>query len=113
MLNSMNLQGRLATEPKLKTTNERERSVTFSLAVERSDGSKRTDFFNCISFGSTAKFIADRLHKGNAILLQGRLETEEYTNSEGRPQRRVVIVGEKVYFIANSPRAPDKAADPS
>jgi single-strand DNA-binding protein len=91
MINSVVLTGRLTNDPDLRTTQNGTQSVKFSLAVNRKNKQPNqpdADFINCVAFGKTAETIAQYLHKGSLIGVEGRLQTGKYDNQ----------IGQTVYF---------------
>lgn len=87
MLNVVVLMGRLTADPELRTSSNGTNYCRFSIAVDRSfvrSGEERkTDFFNCVSWGKTADFISRYFTKGQMIAVQGSLQTGSYTNRDG------------------------------
>lgn len=85
MLNSVQLHGRLTTEPQYKEGNTP--MVRFSLAVQRNfknkEGNYDADFINCTAFGKRANMIAQYFHKGSEMIATGEWRTGSYTNQQG------------------------------
>ena len=75
MLNSCQIQGRLATEPELNASGSTQ-VVRFTLASQRSfknkNGDYDADFIRCTAFGQRANFIAQHFHKGQKMIVEGR-----------------------------------------
>jgi single-strand DNA-binding protein len=91
MINSVVLTGRLTNDPELRTTQSGTQSVKFNLAVNRKNKQPNqpdADFINCVAFSKTAETIAQYLHKGSLIGVEGRLQTGKYDNQ----------IGQTVYF---------------
>lgn len=71
--------------------------ATFSVAVnERSrsrDGEMQesTIFFSCKAFGELAGNIAASVKKGDRVVVNGRMRTDSWKDSEGADQRRDVL----------------------
>ena len=86
-LNVVVLMGRLGRDPELQRSASGMEYLRFSLAVDRIPGKDRqrvTDWIRCTAFGKTAVTMANYLHKGSMIGVEGRLQTDEYTNSAGQ-----------------------------
>lgn len=85
MLNSVQLHGRLTTDPQYKEGNTP--MVRFSLAVQRNfknkEGNYDADFINCTAFGKRANMIAQYFHKGSEMIATGEWRTGSYTNQQG------------------------------
>lgn len=82
-MNKVILMGRLVAEPELRQTPSGMTSCRIRVAVQRrftdkATGERQSDFFNCTAWGQTAEFISRYFHKGNMILVEGRLTTGSY-----------------------------------
>lgn len=101
-MNNIVLAGRLTQEPELKTTNTGTEVTSFSLAVSRDyarQGEERqTDFINCVAWRKTAAFICTYFHKGDGIVLNGRLEGRKYVDKDGNNRTAYEVVVERVEF---------------
>lgn len=100
MLNRVVLIGRLTRDPELRTTNTGKNVCDFSIAVDKrfkpSDGSATADFFRVSAWDKTAEFVANYLHKGRLVAVDGRLQSRKYTASDGSNREVVEIVAENV-----------------
>lgn len=82
------LMGRIAKEPEIRYSSGSEPIAfgNYTLAVDRpqkKDGEKVTDFIYCKVIGKTAEFAEKYLTKGIKIAVQGRIQCDNYTDSEG------------------------------
>ena len=102
MLNHVTMMGRLVREPELRHTQSGIPVCTCRIAVDRDyasqNGEKETDFFDVVAWRSTADFISKYFYKGRMIALDGRLQTQNWTDREGHNRVNVGIVAESVYF---------------
>ncbi len=100
MLNRVVLIGRLTRDPELRTTNTGKNVCDFSIAVQKrikpTDGSPDADFFRVNAWGQTADFVANYLHKGRLVAVEGRLQSRKYTASDGTNREVVEIVADNV-----------------
>jgi len=98
-MNKVTLYGRAATEIELKYSSNDEKTAVgkFRIAVNRKN--KEADFFNCVAFGKTAENIAKYFHKGDRILIGGRIQIDNYTNKEGKKTSTTNIIVEEFDFI--------------
>ena len=95
--------GRLTRDPEVRyTSGDNAMCIArFSIAVPRTrkkDGADETDFFNCVAFGKTGEFIEKYMHKGNKVIIEGRLQSGSYTNKDGQKVNTVDIVVENIEF---------------
>lgn len=96
------LMGRLTRDPELKTTPSGVSVCTFSIAVDRRYQTKgedrKADFFNIVAWRQTGEFVSRYFKKGNMILVEGELQTRQYTNKDGINVTVTEIVAEQVCF---------------
>ena len=50
----------------------------FNVAVARMKKDDAPYYFNCVAFGKTGEIIADCLHKGSPILINGHMQSGKY-----------------------------------
>lgn len=88
MYNKCILMGRITKDVELKATQAGNSVVTFTVAVDRSytekDGTRATDFINCVAWRQTAEFIQKYFGKGSLILLEGEIQTRNYKDKDGK-----------------------------
>lgn len=100
-MNKIILMGRLTAEPELKySTKDSSMAIArYTLAVDRrfakkdDANAKSVDFIRCVAFGKAAEFSSKYFHKGQRVLVEGRLQIGEFTNKDGQkvPTADVVI----------------------
>lgn len=102
MINRVILVGRLTKEPELRRTQSGAGVVSFSLAVNRrvqTPGQPEADFINCVAWNKTAELMAQYLHKGSLIGLEGRIQTRNYENQQGQRVYVTEVVADSVQFL--------------
>jgi single-strand DNA-binding protein len=103
--NSVRLIGHLGQDPKLVSNGENSSVVSFSLATNETykdaNGNKatRTEWHNIVSFGRVANLIIQYCKRGEFIMLNGRLQTRQYTNKEGQQRYVTEIITEEILFL--------------
>ena len=75
--------GRLTKDPEIRRTTSNKSVANFTVAVNHKFNKEVTDFFNCIAWGKTADFIAEKVSKGLKVLVIGRMESRSYDKSDG------------------------------
>lgn len=97
MLNQIFLQGRLVADPELRQAGEVS-VAQFRVAVDRDyqpkgQEQRQADFINCVAWRQTGEFISKYFGKGDMILIEGQLQTRNYTDKDGnkRTAHEVVI----------------------
>lgn len=102
MINRVVLVGRLTREPELRRTQNGTGVVSFSLAVNRrvqTPGQPEADFIPCVAWNKTAELMAQYLHKGSLIGLEGRIQTRSYDNQQGQRVYVTEVVADSVQFL--------------
>ena len=102
-MNRVIIIGRNTKDVELKQTASGASVVEFSIAVKRAfknaNGEYESDFFNCIAFSKLAETISRYVKKGDQVGIEGRLQTRNYTNKEGRKVYVTEIIVENVEFL--------------
>ena len=122
MFNKAILMGRLTRDPELKTTPSGANVCTFSIAVDRrfqtKGEEKKTDFFNIVAWRQTGEFVSRYFKKGSMIMVEGELQTRQYTNKDGVNvtvtevnAEQVSFTGEKVQINAQNETPAASAAE--
>ena len=95
--------GRSVSDVELKQTPSGTSVVEFSIAVKRTfknaNGQQESDFFSCVAYNKTAETISKYVKKGDLIGIEGKLQTRNYTNREGKKVYVTEIVVELVEFL--------------
>lgn len=116
-MNTVILMGRLTKDPEVRYTNgETAMAIArYTLAVDRRfkrDGQPEADFFECSAFGRAGEFAEKYFHRGTKIVIQGRLQNDNYKGKDGKMVYRNVIVVESQEFAESKgtkPEAKEKA----
>lgn len=101
-MNKVILMGRLTRDPELKTTPNGVNVCSFGIAVDRryqtKGEEKKTDFFNIVAWRQSGEFVSRYFKKGNMILVEGELQTRQYTNKDGINVTVTEIIAEHLSF---------------
>lgn len=101
-MNKVIMMCRLTKDPDVRYAQTSDLAIAkFLIAVNRRfvrEGDPDADFFNCTAFGKQAEFVEKYLHKGSKILLEGRIENNNYTNKDGQKVYGIVIMVETLEF---------------
>lgn len=103
MLNKVILQGRFVADPELKHTASGVDVVSFRLAVDRNfkdkeTGERKADFLNVVAWRKTAELVSRYFAKGNMAVVEGSLQTRDYTDKEGVRRFVTEVLADNVYF---------------
>ena len=97
MINKVILQGRLVREIELKDVggfNMTEFTVAWS---EKYKDTEKKCFLRCKAWRSTAEFLFNYFFKGQELIIEGQMITEEW-EKDGQKQSRSICNVEKVNF---------------
>ena len=101
-MNKVILMGRLTRDPEVRyTTTNNTLVCTFSLAVNRrfrSEGQPEADFFNIVAWSKTGEFCSKYFKKGQQVAVEGRLQTRNYDDKDGKKVYVTEVVTENTYF---------------
>ena len=106
-MNKVILLGRLVADPELRYTPSNVAVTSVRLAVDRPyfKGSERqADFIDVTCWRQTAEFVCRYFHKGDPIVVEGRLQVENYTDRDGNKQTRYNVQAENVGFVPGNRR---------
>ncbi|MCP8714536.1 single-stranded DNA-binding protein [Staphylococcus arlettae] len=103
MINRVVLVGRLTKDPEYRTTPSGVSVATFTLAVNRTftnaQGEREADFINCVVFRKQAENVNNYLSKGSLAGVDGRIQSRNYENQEGRRVFVTEVVCDSVQFL--------------
>jgi single-strand DNA-binding protein len=112
-LNKVMIIGRLGRDPEMRYTPSGRPVTTFSVATSRnwstSDGEKRaeTEWFNIVAWGSLAEICNQYLLKGQQVFVEGRLQSRNWEDPEGKRHTSVEIVASEMIMLGDR-RATDE-----
>jgi single-strand DNA-binding protein len=109
LLNRVILIGRLTRDPELRYTPSGVAVTQFSLAVDRpftnQQGEKEADFINIVTWRQLAETCANYLRKGRLTAVEGRMQTRNYENNEGKKVYVTEVVADNVRFLESNANA--------
>ncbi len=101
-MNKVFMMGRLVNDPELKTTPNGITTCSFRIAVDRNFQRKgedrKSDFFNVVAWREKAEFVSRFFSKGRMIMIEGEMQTRQYTDKNGNPATWYEIQVENVFF---------------
>jgi len=118
-VNKILLIGRLTKDTELRysqsvsaQSGEQLAICRFNLAVDRRGKDKGADFPSCIAFGKNAENINKFFKKGNKIVIEGRIQTGNYTDKNGNKVYTTDVIVESWEFVesGNKEETPAPAA---
>ena len=102
-MNRVDLVGRLTRDPELRHTNSGRAVCQLSLAINRTftnqNGEREADFINVVIWDKQAENVAKYLTKGRLVAVEGRIQTRNYDNNEGKKVYVTEVVALSVQFL--------------
>lgn len=125
-MNKIILMGRICSDVEVRTTPNGTNVCTFRIAVDRrfqqSGEERKTDFFNVVAWRTTGEFVNRYFGKGRMILIEGEMQTRQYTDKSGKQSTWYEVNAERVSFTGEksgnapatdtAPAAPPTASAP-
>lgn len=100
MLNQVTLMGRMTRDPELKYTANEKAVVSFTIAVDRDyKGEDAADFIDCVAWNKTADMVDRYFHKGERIIVSGRIQTRTWETNDGKKRKATEVIADRVYFV--------------
>ena len=106
MINRVILVGRLTKDVEARKTQSNLTVASFTIACDRrfsrsqGDQSQQTaDFINCVAWRQTAEFLAQYAKKGNLLGVEGRIQTRNYTGTDGKKVYVTEVVCDNVQLL--------------
>ena len=111
MINNVTVVGRLTRAVDLRYTSNRTAYASFTLATDRDfknqNGEKETDFINCVMWRKPAENLANYTKKGSLIGVEGRIQTRNYENEQGKRVYVTEVLAEKFSFLESAKKDDD------
>lgn len=102
-MNKVILIGRLTKDPELRYTGSNRAVTQITVAVNRTftnqNGERETDFINVVIWDKQAENVAKYLTKGRLVAVEGRIQTRNYDNNEGKKVYVTEVVALSVQFL--------------
>ena len=102
-MNKALLIGRLTRDPELRSTPAGRNVCQFSIAVNRTftnaNGDREADFINCVVWDKQAENLVKYQKKGNQIAVDGRIQTRNYEDKDGKRVYVTEILANNISFL--------------
>ena len=106
-LNKVMIIGNVGRDPEMRYMPSGRPVTSFSVATTRSwtnaEGERReeTEWFNVVAWGNLAEICKQHLHKGQQVYVEGRLQTRNWEDQEGKKCFRTEVVAEEMIVLGN------------
>lgn len=102
-MNKAFLVGHLTKDPDLRYLSNNTAVATFTIAVNRTfanqSGEREADFINVVVWRKQAENVKKYLVKGSLVGVDGRIQTRNYDNQEGKKVYVTEVVADNVQFL--------------
>lgn len=109
-LNKFIVSGRIANEIELKYTPKGTSVVRFTLATDRryKDEADQwqtvTSWIDCVAWTKNADLLASQTHKGSAVIVEGRIDTRNWTDQNNVNRKTTEVVVDMIHTLEWKPR---------
>ena len=102
-MNRVDLVGRLTRDPELRHTTTGRAVCQINLAINKpfssQNGERDADFINVVVWDKQAENVSKYLSKGRLVAVEGRIQTRNYENNEGKRVYVTEVVASNVQFL--------------
>lgn len=95
------LIGHLTRDPEMMVVGEKQTPLAkFGIAVNDGYGErKEVAFIDCAMFGKRAESLGKHFHKGDPILIEGRIRQENWEAKDGTKRSKLTILADSWEFV--------------
>lgn len=105
-INRVNISGNLTRDPELRSTASGTQVLSFGMAVNDRHKNQQTgewedypNFVDCTMFGTRAEKLAQYLHKGMKVAIEGKLRYSQWEN-DGQKRSKLEVIAEELEFMS-------------
>jgi single-strand DNA-binding protein len=102
-MNKAILSGNVGADPQFKST-EKTNICNFRIAVnDKFKKDAPPQWFTVTAFGKSADFVNSYVKKGTKVLVEGKIQIEEYTDKEKQKRLFVSIISDNIEILSSAP----------
>ena len=101
-MNRVELVGRLTRDPELRHTPNGAATCNLTVAIDRmpdQNGNRQADFIPVVTWNRQAENVAKYLTKGRLVAVEGRIQTRNYEDKDGKRVYVTEVVASNVQFL--------------
>ena len=111
MVNKVIFQGRLTADPEVRYTQSQVANLEMSVAWSEKYKEVETKcFLRCKAWRNTAEFIGNYFSKGQEIMIEGHMVTEQWEDN-GEKKSRTICVVDKAHFCGTKAESTQSDVD--
>ncbi len=113
--NKVILMGRLTRDPELKQSSSGVKVADLRLAIseqwkdKNGDSQETTCFVDVVVWDKQAETCSQYLAKGRLVLVEGRLQLDEWTNPQGEKRSKLRVRADRIQFMPDGSKRADGA----
>jgi len=101
-MNKAILSGNVGADPQFKAT-EKTNICNFRIAVnDKYKKDAPPQWFTVTAFGKSADFVNNYVKKGTRVLVEGKIQMEEYTDKENQKRLFVSIISDNIEILSSA-----------
>lgn len=106
-VNKVIIIGNLGNDPEVRYTQGGTAVANFNVATnevwnnKEGNREERTEWHRIVCWNKTAELCGEYLSKGRPVYIEGRLQTREWEDKEGKKRTTTEIVAQTVKFLGN------------
>ena len=98
--NKVIVVGHVGKDPEMRFTTNGKPVTNFSVATSEKVGeSEHTEWFKIVVWGKQAETTNQYLTKGSLVMVEGRLRTSSWEDTEGNRKYKTEIIANRVLFL--------------
>ena len=101
-MNRVELVGRLTRDPELRHTPNGAATCNLTVAIDRlpdQNGNRVADFIPVVTWNRQAENVAKYLTKGRLVAVEGRIQTRNYEDKDGKRVYVTEVLASNVQFL--------------
>jgi single-strand DNA-binding protein len=98
--------GNVGKDPEFKVSGGGKPMANFSVAstIKREGREPQTTWVDVVCFDSQAEEVSERLHKGERVVVSGRLQLEKFTRKDGTEGQSLRMLADEVAISIRFPK---------
>lgn len=100
--------GTVGREPEVRTTQTNRKVCSFSVAVN--EGKDQVTWFDCTAWEKTAEVAEQYVHKGDSVLVEGRMQTRKW-ESDGVTKTKMELIVTGLTLMGKKPERSEHDID--
>lgn len=101
-MNRVILLGRLGKDPEIKETKNGKKVAKFSVATQRDK--ENVDWHTVVLWEKNADVAERFLAKGSQVLIEGRLQYDQWQADDGTKRERATVIGDRMVLVGDRQR---------